>query len=136
MRIEYNRFHWPPYATRAEEVGRYLDVETAVRGLPVPLADWRAFPCNDGTGYAYPVQWPPGRDYDRWTIIPVRIPETDAERVEVVLKHLLDFGTADGEACKMWVIDQAVRILAGEHYAQVIAAHTTMDAEWSTGCAP
>lgn len=41
-------------------------------------------------------------------------------RIERALSLLLRYGQTDGDHHKAWVIDQAVRILAGRSYAKTI----------------
>lgn len=50
--------------------------------------------------------------------------------------------TVDGDHHKMWVIDQMVRILAGDSYEKLVAMFENVDEdgepeyEWETGIAP
>lgn len=58
-----------------------------------------------------------------------------------VVDILLQYGDVDGAHHKMWVIDQAVRKIAGEHYDEVIyAANYGEDGantyNWDEGIAP
>ena len=49
----------------------------------------------------------------------------------------LCYGTIDTEDHKMWVIDQMLRLLAGDAYRQLIETHDQEDGyEWDTGIAP
>lgn len=57
------------------------------------------------------------------------------------LAVLLDYGQTDGAHHKAWVIDQAVRALAGDDYAALIAEHKSGEDgpetyEWDVGIAP
>jgi len=57
------------------------------------------------------------------------------------LKVLLDNGSIDGDHHKMWVIDQAVRHLAGPFYDELIAAYNNGEDgpdtyEWDVGIPP
>jgi hypothetical protein len=45
---------------------------------------------------------------------------TDKEKIESALDMLISYGGIDGGHHKMWVIDQAVRILTGDDYEKVI----------------
>jgi hypothetical protein len=68
----------------------------------------------------------------------VTIPIADAtERVAGALDMLLSNGGYDGGHHKMWTIDQAIRILAGQHYGDVIKWYEE-DGQytWDTGIAP
>ncbi len=67
------------------------------------------------------------------------------ERVLAALGTLLNYGTSDGAHHKMWVIDQAVRALAGSTYADVIQRYEYPNGpndlegdfyEWDEGQAP
>jgi hypothetical protein len=66
-------------------------------------------------------------------------PDVAAERVRHALRLLIRHGQAEHH--KAWCIDQVVRILAGYHYDDLVAA--AKDGEdgpdtnaWSTGVAP
>jgi hypothetical protein len=49
------------------------------------------------------------------------VPGTTLKEADV-LDLLVRYGQTDGAHHKAWVIDQAVRLLSGEHYAALIAA--------------
>ena len=62
-------------------------------------------------------------------------------RITRTLEHLLRWGRTDGEHHKTWTIDQAVRVLAGKRYGDLIRA--AKDGEdgpntygWNEGIAP
>jgi hypothetical protein len=62
-------------------------------------------------------------------------------RVETALRVLLDYGQTDGAHHKAWVIDQAVRALAGVHYKELITEYkhvaTSEDMYyWDVGISP
>ncbi len=42
------------------------------------------------------------------------------DKVETALDFLVKYGGIDGNHHKAWVIDQTVRILAGEEYTQIV----------------
>ena len=57
------------------------------------------------------------------------------------LDTLLDLGGFDGGHHKMWAIDQAIRILAGDNYDKIIAEYCDGEDgsetyEWDIGIAP
>lgn len=59
------------------------------------------------------------------------------EAIEVAVKY----GGTDGGHHKMWVIDQMVRVLAGDNYDQIITEAKNGENgpntyEWDTGSAP
>lgn len=100
---------------------------------------------------ANPQQWQPGgqRGYwwvhtgpsDQWLIAERQTPETDAERVQLALELIANYGQDDAAHHKAWTIDQAVRILTGNGYEQWIADYR--DGEdgpetysWDEGIAP
>jgi 3-methyladenine DNA glycosylase AlkC len=63
--------------------------------------------------------------------------ETDKDDAEKALKILLDCGQIDGAHHKAWVIDQAVRALAGPYYDELIASYKDNgEYEWDEGIAP
>jgi hypothetical protein len=70
-----------------------------------------------------------------------RLPESDAERIELAAKLGFTYGGADGVHAKMWVIDQMLRLLLGDSYeARVVEAKAGEDGpetySWDTGIAP
>lgn len=48
----------------------------------------------------------------------------------------LEYGMRDGSHHKMWVIDQMLRILAGDEYETLIHNHTNGLYNWDEGIAP
>ena len=61
--------------------------------------------------------------------------------IDLAVNLGLDYGTGDGAHHKMWVIDQMIRILAGDRYEQTIkeacAGEDGPDSyEWDCGIAP
>ena len=61
--------------------------------------------------------------------------------VEEALRLLIRYGQIDGEHHKTWVIDQAVRILTGNYYDELIAAANDGEDgpetyDWDVGIAP
>lgn len=78
---------------------------------------------------------------DDWLIVPVQVPENDTDRVELATGLALEYGQIDGDHHKTWVIDQMLRALTGDRYAEVIADYR--DGEdgpetytWDEGIAP
>lgn len=66
---------------------------------------------------------------------------TDAEKVEKALDLGVQFGGIDGAHHKDWVIDQMIRILAGDRYDEIVAASRAGEDgpntyEWNVGIAP
>lgn len=66
---------------------------------------------------------------------------TSDERIIKALDLVHRYGGADGSHHKAWVIDQMVRVLAGDGYGAWVEAHCDGEAgpntyEWDTGIAP
>lgn len=66
---------------------------------------------------------------------------SDIERINKAIELAVQYGGFDGAHHKDWVIDQMVRILAGERYEQIV--REACDGEdgpdtysWETGVAP
>ncbi|MEO0760114.1 MAG: hypothetical protein AAFY78_24960 [Cyanobacteria bacterium J06648_16] len=55
-------------------------------------------------------------------------------RIAEALKIIAAYGWIDGAHHKQWVLDQVIRVLAGEYYYEQIA--TADGAEWDQGIAP
>lgn len=67
--------------------------------------------------------------------------ELGEDNAEAALRILLEHGQTDGSHHKSWVIDQAVRKLAGSYYDELIAAYKDGEDgpdtyEWDGGIAP
>ena len=67
--------------------------------------------------------------------------KAQAERDEKVLNFINEWGGIDGGHHKQWVLDQLVRIVAGDGYEQWVAEHRAGDEgpdtyEWDEGIAP
>ena len=67
--------------------------------------------------------------------------EYGSDDAEAALRMLLNYGQTDGAHHKTYVIDQAVRLLAGPYYDDLIAAYCDGEDgadtyEWDTGIAP
>jgi hypothetical protein len=65
----------------------------------------------------------------------------DAVKIDEAIHLATQYGGIDGEHHKAWVIDQMVRILAGERYPQIVAeARNGGDGpetyDWNEGIAP
>jgi hypothetical protein len=79
---------------------------------------------------------------DHWLILAEPVAENDAERVQLALDTFRRFGQCDGESHhQTWLIDQAVRILAGDGYGAWVTEQR--DGEdgletysWDEGIAP
>ncbi len=76
-----------------------------------------------------------------WIIGEEQEAETDTDRGALALNLALSYGQIDGSHHKNWVIDQMVRILAGDQYESVIAdrrfgADGPDTYSWDEGIAP
>ncbi len=65
----------------------------------------------------------------------------DKEKIENAIGIAIALGGIDGSHHKAWVIDQMVRVLAGENYEQLIVDICAGEDgpntyEWDTGIAP
>lgn len=102
-------------------------------------ADWREMP--DGHWIlAEDITSEMGRS-SPWLIEPIRVPESDADRIELAVDLGFRYGGIDGGHHKMWTIDQMLRALLGDRYA----ARVTLERDgedgpetydWDTGIAP
>ncbi len=66
---------------------------------------------------------------------------TDYEKVRKAIDTILELGSFDGAHHKQWALDQTLRVLAGVHYPELIAAFCVGEGgsetyEWSEGIAP
>ena len=66
---------------------------------------------------------------------------SEKERINEAIELAVRYGGFDGDHHKAWVIDQMVRVLAGERYEQIV--QEACDGEdgpdsysWETGVAP
>lgn len=60
-----------------------------------------------------------------------------SDRIQEALEILIQYGQVDGAHHKTWVIDQAVRALAGPLYDELIReANAKDDSDWKTGTPP
>lgn len=67
--------------------------------------------------------------------------ENPLERIDEAIEIAVRYGSIDGDHHKAWVIDQMVRILAGDQYDAIVAeAKSGVDGpetyEWNEGIAP
>lgn len=138
MKTVYDLYHWDHPDARAELTRGHETMLAAAlpTGCILP-GSWKRLEHHDG--------WlldptPDGRQRE-WGIFTRQEAETDTERVQIALELLANYGQEDGQHHQRWVIDQAVRILAGNGYEQWIADYR--DGEdgpetysWDEGIAP
>lgn len=74
---------------------------------------------------------------DRIEEIITNIIEHNTDLPEHALRILIQYGQIDGAHHKTWVIDQAVRLLAGSYYDELIEAYENDgEYDWDVGIAP
>ncbi len=66
---------------------------------------------------------------------------TDKRKIEKAMSFIVEYGGIDGAHHKDWVLDQAIRILAGEEYKEIVRlAKLGVDGpdtySWDVGIAP
>lgn len=66
---------------------------------------------------------------------------TEAEKIKAAIELAVQYGGIDGAHHKTWVIDQMVRILAGDDYEKTVAEACDGEDgpetyEWDCGIAP
>lgn len=66
---------------------------------------------------------------------------TDQKRIQKAIELAVRYGGIDGAHHKDWVIDQMVRVLAGDKYAQIVADACAGEKgpdtfDWNVGIAP
>jgi hypothetical protein len=66
---------------------------------------------------------------------------TDGERIERAVELAVQYGGIDGAHHKAWVIDQMVRVLAGDRYEALVAEAKAGDEgpdtyDWDEGIPP
>lgn len=139
MKTVYDLYHWVHPDACAEVVSTHPTVALAAYTSGHPDAG---------------PNWPPTADHSGWILDPAetggmrewgifhrQVAETDAERVQLALELINECGGIDGDHHKTWVIDQTVRILAGDGYEAWIAAHCAGEDgpetyTWDEGIAP
>lgn len=137
MRTEYKLYRRvAPSVTYKADPDLYSTAADAAATTDSPgLARWTARPIGDGWHTDSPAG---GVEY---LITVEQVAENDAERVQLALDVALSYGQDDGAHHKAWVIDQMVRILAADRYAQIVAGYRAGEDgpdtyEWDEGIAP
>lgn len=137
MKAVYDLYHWDHPDACAKVTRGYETMIAAAlpTGCTLPGL-WKRLDRHDG--------WlldpePSGRQRE-WGIFRRQEAETDSERVQLALEQLAD-GQVDGQHHLRWVIDQAVRILAGDGYEQWVADFRVGEDgpetySWDEGIAP
>lgn len=77
---------------------------------------------------------------DHWLILDREVPETDAERIELALRLIANYGQTGGDHHKAWIIDQVARYLAEDYDAFIVEYRDGEDGaetySWDEGIAP
>jgi hypothetical protein len=118
VKTVYDIYHWRHPDACAEVTYGYDSREQASDALAVTAgvprsATWVRL--QHGNGWLIDPDPVTGRQTE-WAVFERQQAETDTERVQLALDALAD-GQVDGQHHLRWVIDQAVRILAGDGYA-------------------
>lgn len=139
MKTVYDIYHWR-HPDAAAEVTRGFDTRQAAaeHAHISPDAIWERV--RNDNGWIIDPDPVTGRQTE-WGVFERQEAENDTERVQLALELLAADGQVDGDHHQKWVIDQTVRILAGDGYAQWIAEYR--DGEdgpetysWDEGIAP
>jgi hypothetical protein len=119
-----------PYA----EVGSYSSLAEATAAYSrAPAGVWD----TNGEG----TYWPRNHGADLVYVSTEQVPETTEDRVQLAQELILDCGQIDGEHHKQWVLDQVLRLLAGDAYGEAIDQYRVGEDgpstyEWDEGIAP
>jgi hypothetical protein len=139
MKTVYDLYHWSHPDACAEVTRGFETPEAAIEatGLTSITLVQRT---SNGDGILIDPDPVTGRQTE-WGIFERQEAETDSERVQLALELLIEDGQVDGQHHLRWVIDQAVRVLAGSDYERRIADYC--DGEdgpetysWDEGIAP
>lgn len=138
MRTEYRLWHWPVGVSCGVMKDLYPTTEAAMHAVGEWSAQfWRRSPAG---GWYMPEDFN-STAQQRWSVSAEQVPESLEDRAILAIRMLLEYGQEDGDHRKSWVIDQALRILAGDDYEQVIIDYC--DGEdgpetysWDVGIAP
>jgi hypothetical protein len=139
MKTVHTLYHWGAGRVYCDDDSpNYATAQLAMSAAGHPdETEW--LPSLDDLGYHRPSDW--STDVERWAITPTQLAENDADRIELALDVLVRYGQIDGDHNKLWAIDQAVRVLAGDRYEQIIAEACEGEDgpdtyDWNTGVAP
>jgi hypothetical protein len=135
----YELWEYPEKPSQVRKAGVFGTITSAIDATGIDPSMWLPSPRG---GLYIPV--PDGDSTGRcqsWMISPARVPETDADRIELAIQLALDYGQIDGHHHKMWVIDQMLRVLVGDRYKQVVTDYCSGEDgpetyEWYEGIAP
>jgi hypothetical protein len=127
VKTVYDLYHWdhPDAAANVTYGFETADAAAQAAGVGRRTAEtvWERLPHDNG--WLIDPDPVTGRQTE-WGIFERQQAETDAERIELALDLLAGDGQVDGDHHKAWVIDQTVRILAGDRYRVVERADDTV----------
>lgn len=139
MKTVYDLYRWPHPDAAADIDYGYRTMLAAAQETGAAHPD-RWVRLDHGDGWLLNPDPVTGRQTE-WGVFERQQAETDAERTELALDLLAGDGQTDGDHHKAWVIDQTVRILAGDGYDAWITQYR--DGEdgpetysWDRGIAP
>jgi hypothetical protein len=138
VKVTYDLIHWASPGAAAEVISSHPSVALAAYASGHPDSPaWKPMPAFDGW-LLDPAQTGGVRE---WAIFTRQTGETDAERIELALELISDYGQEDGAHHKAWVIDQVVRALTGDGYDAWITSYRAGEDgpetySWDTGIAP
>lgn len=140
MRTVYDLYHWDHPDAAAQVTRGFEDLADAVTHADIrPGANWVRV--RNDNGWLINPDPVTGRQTE-WGVFERHQAENDTERVQLTLELLERDGQVDGDHHKAWVIDQTVRILAGDRYEHFIAEYRSEDGDgepiytWDEGIAP
>jgi ketosteroid isomerase-like protein len=114
VKTVYDLYHWDHPDACAEVTYGFETREGAAQAAGIaPDAAWERV--RNDNGWIIDPHPVTGRQTE-WGVFERQAAETDTERVQLALDLLAGDGQTDGDHHKAWVIDQTVRILAGEGY--------------------
>jgi hypothetical protein len=152
MKTVYDLYHWRNKNAPADVLGTHgtmLDAAAAItdqrpelrRDFVTDPAKWVRTGADNGWTIADWVRDAAGADFSPWGIFERRVPEDDAESIQLALEVIGRYGGIDGDHHKAWVLDQAVRHLTRGQYDAWVAEQC--DGEdgpdtysWDEGIAP
>lgn len=138
MRTVYDLYYWR-HPDACAKVTRGFDTAHAAGGHAGIAAGAVWDRVRNDNGWVIDPDPITGRQTE-WGVFERQVAETDSERVQLALDALAE-GQEDGQHHLRWVIDQAVRILAGDGYEAWVTEYR--DGEdgpetyaWDEGIAP
>jgi hypothetical protein len=130
MHTEFELMRKGPGVFTYQTVGMHGTLDGAKLAAGVDW-DW------DWAGGAGHGGWHADNNVVFWLITERQVPDNDEERIEMAIATGFGYGAIDGDHHKMWVIDQMIRVLAGERYEQFVEEYREGgEYAWDEGVAP